>query len=265
MILAKESLEIKRKVLEKLTEKELYPYARFYLRNVKKRFGEYWKNHFSTIGLIGMNEACLNLLGVNIGKEEGRRFAIKVLDFMREKLLSFQEETGNNYNIEATPAEGTSYRLAKIDKEKYPRIICANEEEWRKGAEPFYTNSTQLPVNYTDDIFEVLDLQDEIQRKYTGGTALHIYIGEQIKDPESVKILVRKICENYHLPYFTITPTFSICPAHGYLPGEQERCPKCEARCEVYSRVVGYLRPINQWNEGKKEEFKLRKAFNIKG
>jgi len=191
MILAKESLEIKRKVLEKLTEKELYPYARFYLRNVKKRFGEYWKNHFSTIGLIGMNEACLNLLGVNIGKEEGRRFAIKVLDFMREKLLSFQEETGNNYNIEATPAEGTSYRLAKIDKEKYPRIICANEEEWRKGAEPFYTNSTQLPVNYTDDIFEVLDLQDEIQRKYTGGTALHIYIGEQIKDPESVKILVR--------------------------------------------------------------------------
>ena len=265
MILAKESLEIKRKVLEKLTEKELYPYARFYLRNVKKRFGEYWKNHFSTIGLIGMNEACLNLLGVNIGKEEGRRFAIKVLDFMREKLLSFQEETGNNYNIEATPAEGTSYRLAKIDKEKYPRIICANEEEWRKGAEPFYTNSTQLPVNYTDDIFEVLDLQDEIQRKYTGGTALHIYIGEQIKDPESVKILVRKICENYHLPYFTITPTFSICPAHGYLPGEQERCPKCEAQCEVYSRVVGYLRPINQWNEGKKEEFKLRKAFSIKG
>ncbi|MCD6451313.1 MAG: ribonucleoside triphosphate reductase [Acidobacteria bacterium] len=265
MILAKGSLEIKRKVLEKLTEKELYPYARFYLRNVKKRFGEYWKNHFSTIGLIGMNEACLNLLGVNIGKEEGRRFAIKVLDFMREKLLSFQEETGNNYNIEATPAEGTSYRLAKIDKEKYPRIICANEEEWRKGAEPFYTNSTQLPVNYTDDIFEVLDLQDEIQRKYTGGTVLHIYIGEQIKDPESVKILVRKICENYHLPYFTITPTFSICPAHGYLPGEQERCPKCEARCEVYSRVVGYLRPINQWNEGKKEEFKLRKAFNIKG
>jgi len=263
MNLAKESLEIKRKVLERFTEKDLYPYSKFYLRGVKERFGQYWKNHFSTIGLVGMNEACLNLLGVNIASEEGRRFALKVLDFMREKLLEFQEETGNNYNLEATPAEGTSYRLARIDKEKYPDIICANEEEYRKGAKPFYTNSSQLPVNYTDDVFEALDLQDELQTKYTGGTVLHIFVGEQISNPESVKNLIRKICENYRLPYFTITPTFSVCPSHGYIAGECETCPTCGARCEVYSRVVGYLRPVNQWNEGKREEFKLRKTFRI--
>ena len=263
MELAKESLEIKRKVLEKFTEGNLYPYSKFYLRNIKERFGCYWKNHFSTIGLVGMNEACLNLFGENIATEEGRKFAIKVLDFMRTKLIEFQEETGNNYNLEATPAESTSYRLAKIDKVKYPNIICANEEEYRKGAEPFYTNSTQLPVNYTDDIFEVLELQEKLQTKYTGGTVLHIFVGERIEDVEAVKNLIRKICENYRLPYFTITPTFSICPSHGYLAGEYKLCPKCGKKCEIYSRIVGYLRPIEQWNKGKQEEYRLRKAFRV--
>jgi ribonucleoside-triphosphate reductase len=265
MLLAKESLEIKRKVLEKFTERDLYPYTKFYLRNMRKRFKQYWKNHFSTIGLIGMNEASINLLGVNIAHKRGKDFALRVLDFMRNKILEFQRETGNNYNLEATPAEGTSYRLAKIDKEKFPHIICANEEEYNRAAKAFYTNSTQLPVNYSDDVFEVLDLQDDIQTKYTGGTVLHIYVGERITDAESVKNLIRKICENYHLPYFTITPTFSICPTHGYLSGEYQVCPKCKMKCEVYSRVVGYLRPLNQWNEGKKEEFKMRKTFKIDG
>jgi len=264
LILAKESLEIKRKVLEKFTENNLYPYAKFYLRNVKKRFGEYWKNHFSTIGLIGMNEACLNLLKVDIGTEDGQEFALKTLKFIRKNLLEFQNETGNFYNLEATPAEGTSYRLAKIDKEKFPDIICANESQYKKGAQPFYTNSTQLPVNYTDDIFEVLELQDELQTQYTGGTVLHIYVGENINDISSIKNLVKKICENFRLPYFTITPTFSICPTHGYLSGENEKCPICNSECEVFSRVVGYLRPVKQWNFGKQEEFKLRKYFKIK-
>ncbi|MCD6575897.1 MAG: ribonucleoside triphosphate reductase [Nanoarchaeota archaeon] len=265
MNLAKESLEIKRKVLEKFTERDLYPYTKYYLRNIKSTFGEYWKNHFSTIGLVGMNEACLNLLGEGISSNIGRKFTLRVLDFMREKLIKFQEETGNNYNLEATPAEGTSYRLAKIDKEKYPKIICANEKKYEQGAEPFYTNSTQLPVNFTDDIFEALDLQDEIQTKYTGGTVLHLFIGEKITDIGSVKSLVKKICNNYHLPYFTLTPTFSVCPTHGYISGEHENCPKCGAKCEIYSRVVGYLRPVSQWNKGKQEEFSLRKTFKVVG
>ncbi len=263
MRLAKNSLEIKRRILEKFTEQGLYPYAKYYLRNIKKRFGAYWKNHFSTIGLVGLNEACLNLLGVTIGDREGKDFGLKVLEFMRSKLVEFQEETGNNYNLEATPAEGASYRLAMIDKKKYPDIICANERAFKNGAEPFYTNSSQLPVNYTDDIFEALDLQDELQTKYTGGTVIHIFIGERITDGEVVENLVRRICHNYKLPYFTITPTFSVCPNHGYLPGEHFTCPKCDATCEVYSRVVGYLRPISQWNNGKREEFRLRKNFKV--
>lgn len=264
MVLAKESLEIKRKVIERFTENDLYPYSKFYLREVKKRFGEYWKNHFSTIGLIGMNEACLNLLGVDIGTSEGREFTLKVLSFMRDKLIEFQEETGNIYNLEATPGEGTSYRLARIDKNKYPDIICANENEYReRSAEPFYTNSTQLPVNYTDDIFYALDLQDEIQTMYTGGTVLHIFVGERIDNPESVKNLIKKICENYKLPYITITPTFSVCPSHGYISGEYSLCPQCGEETEIYSRVVGYLRPVRQWNKGKREEFKLRKTFSV--
>jgi len=264
MMTAKESLEIKRKVLEKFTDGNLYPYTRYYLRSVKERFNEYWKNHFSTIGLVGMNEACLNLLGRNIATAEGQNFSKTVLGFMRDRLILFQQETGNNYNLESTPAEGTSYRLARSDKRKYPDIVCANEENYRKiKAEPFYTNSTQLPVNFTDDVFEALDLQDDIQTKYTGGTVFHTYAGERISDPDAVKTLVRKICENYHLPYLTFTPTFSICPSHGYLKGESETCPTCQEQCEVYSRVVGYLRPVKQWNMGKKEEFKLRRVYNF--
>ncbi|MCK4251525.1 ribonucleoside triphosphate reductase [candidate division WOR-3 bacterium] len=263
MILAEESLEIKRKILEKFTETDLYPYAKYYLRDVKKRFNEYWKNHFSTIGLVGMDEACLNLLGENIASDNSKAFTLRVLDSMRKKLIQFQKETGNNYNLEATPAEGTAYRLAKEDKDKYPETICANEEEYKKGAAPFYTNSTQLPVNFTDDIFEALELQDEIQTKYTGGVVLHIFAGERINDYNIIKVLVRKICENYHLPYFTFTPTFSVCPTHGYLSGEHNECPKCGAQSEIYSRVVGYLRPVKQWNKGKKSEFKLRKTFKV--
>ena len=263
MLLAEESLEIKRKTLEKFTEGNLYPYVKYYLRKVKEQFGEYWKNHFSTIGIIGMNEACLNLFEKNIATEEGQKFTLRVLDFMRNKLVEFQQETGNNYNLEATPAEGTAYRLARKDKKKYLEIICANEEQYKNGAEPFYNNSSQLPVNFTDDIFEALDLQDEIQTKYTGGTVLHLFMGERIEDIKTVKRLVRKICENYRLPYLTITPTFSVCPTHGYLCGEQTKCPKCGSETEVYSRVVGYLRPVKQWNRGKKEEFKQRKTFTV--
>ena len=247
MEIAKQSLEIKRKLLEELTDKDLYPYTKFYLRDIKSRFKVYWKNHFSTIGLIGMNEACMNLLQDNIGSFRGKQFALEVMDFMRAKIVEFQKETGNNYNLEATPGEGTSYRLAKLDKERYP----------------YYTNSTQLPVNYTDDIFEVLNHQDDLQTKYTGGTVVHIYAGERIQSTETMKNLVKKICNNYHLPYFTFSPTFSTCPNHGYVAGEHFTCPECGADCEVYSRVVGYIRPVQQWNKGKKKEFNDRKEFVI--
>ena len=221
MEVAKTSLEIKRKVLEKFTENSLYPYTKFYLRAIRERFGQYWKNHFSTIGLIGMNEACCNLLGADIASEKGQLFSLRVLEFMRERLVAFQEETGNNYNLEATPAEGTSYRLARLDAEQFPGIQSANIE----GGKPFYTNSSQLPVHYSDDPFEVLDLQDELQTRYTGGTVVHLFVGEEITNPASVAELVKVICSRYRLPYFTITPTFSICPNHGYLPGKQESCP----------------------------------------
>ena len=245
---AKESLEIKRQFLEDLTDRNLYPYTKFYLRDIKSRFGVYWKNHFSTIGLIGMNEACENLLHENIGTERGRKFALEVMDFMRAKIVEFQKETGNNYNLEATPGEGTAYRLARLDK---------------KHKYLFFTNSTQLPVNYSDDIFEVLDHQDELQTKYTGGTVIHIFAGERLPNKETVKSLVKKICNNYRLPYFTFSPTFSTCPNHGYISGEHYTCPQCGEECEVYSRVVGYIRPVKQWNKGKKLEFKSRKTFNI--
>ncbi|PID28805.1 MAG: ribonucleoside triphosphate reductase [Candidatus Cloacimonadota bacterium] len=260
---AAESLEIKRKVLEKLTDNGLYPYTKYYLRNVKNHFDQYWKNHFSTIGLVGMNEACENLYNCNIGTDKGRDFAERVLTHMRERLVTFQKESGNNYNLEATPAEGTSFRLAKLDSEKLPGIITANPGTCQRSQKPFYTNSSQLPVNYSHDVFEVLDLQDGIQTKFTGGTVLHIFGGERITNYDAVKELVRKVCFNYKLPYFTFTPTFSICPTHGYISGEQETCPECESDCEIYSRVVGYLRPVSQWNEGKKSEFDLRKTFKI--
>lgn len=267
MNMARNSLEIKRKILENLTESGLYPYSQFYLRNVKAGFGQYWKNHFSTIGLVGMNEACHNFLGQDIASAEGREFALEVMDFMRDHLLLFQEETGNIYNLEATPAEGVSYSIARKDKREYPGIIVANNEEVKKGAEPYYTNSTQLPVNYTDDLFEALSNQDELQTRYTGGTVFHIFLGEAVPSIDSVKKLVQKVCNQFRLPYFTLTPTFSICPNHGYLAGEKYTCPTCAAEgketvCEVYSRVVGYLRPIDQWNAGKQEEFKARKVFS---
>ena len=263
VLLAKESLSIKRKVLEKFTEKNLYPYSNFYLREIKQGSGIYWKNHFSTIGIIGMNEACLNFLDTDIGSEEGREFALRVMEFIRDMIAEIQEETGEIFNLEATPAEGTSYRLAMIDKNDLPGIICANEHECQNGADPFYTNSTQLPVNYTDDIFETLMLQDELQTRYTGGTVLHIYLGEQVCDIEVIKRLIRKIVTNFRLPYFTLSPTFSVCPSHGYLNGEQGNCPVCNEETEVYSRVVGYLRPVKQWNNGKQAEFAMRKTFKV--
>ncbi len=258
LLLAKSSLEIKRKVLETYTKSGLYPYTKFYLKNIYERFNQYWKNHFSTIGIIGMNEAAENLLGKNLGSKEGKAFALRVMDYLRARLIDIQEETYNNYNLEATPAEGTSYRLAILDKKHYPDIKCAN-----CGSDtPFYTNSTQLPVNYSDDIFEVLDLQDELQTKYTGGTVLHIFGGERVEHGQSIKALVKSICESYRLPYFTFSPTFSICSQHGYLDGEQPVCPMCHKDTEVFSRIVGYLRPVSQWNDGKKAEFKLRTTFD---
>lgn len=264
MDIAKTSLEEKRKIIEQLTDKDLYPYTKYYLRDIKKRFGVYWKNHFSTIGLIGMNEACLNLLGVGIADEKGRAFAIKVMDYMREVIKGYQIETGNNYNLEASPAEGTSYRLAKNDKKNLISIKVANDKEYyENGAKPFYTNSTHLPVNYSDDIFEVLDHQDELQTKYTGGTVLHIYAGERIYDIETMKNLVKKICNNYRLPYFTFSPTFSTCPTHGYIAGEHFKCPKCNSDCDVFTRIVGYIRPVRQWNEGKAAEYEIRKTFDV--
>ncbi|PIP24455.1 MAG: ribonucleoside triphosphate reductase [Candidatus Nealsonbacteria bacterium CG02_land_8_20_14_3_00_37_10] len=260
MDLAEGSLEIKRKTIENFIEKGLYPYSRFYLSDIKKARGGYYANHFATIGLVGMNEALLNFIGDNIASRRGRNFALEVLDFMRKKLVKYQEETGNIYNLEATPAESTAYRLALKDKEQYPNIITAGTKKV-----PYYTNSTHLPVNYTNDPFEALKLQDELQCLYNGGTALHLFLGERIDDIQTVKNLVKKVFENFHLPYITLTPTFSICPTHGYLKGEHFFCPECTIKqpCEVYSRIVGYLRPVQQWNEGKQEEFRQRKEYKL--
>jgi ribonucleoside-triphosphate reductase len=261
MEIARTSLETKRKVLEQFTAKGLYPYTSFYLRDVKNRFDTFWENHFSTIGLIGGNEACLNLLGCDIGSEAGRIFAGKVLDHMRDTLARFQEETGNHYNLEATPAEGTGFRLAGLDAKRFPEmestLTCPDT------GTPIYANSTQLPVNYTDDIFEVLRLQDELQTKYTGGTVLHGFLGEAAPDPTAVRSFVKTVCSNYRLPYFTVTPSFAICPSHGYLRGEVDRCPTCDEKTEVYSRVVGYMRPVDQWNKGKQAEFAARSHYRV--
>jgi len=270
MDLAKQSLIIKREVIENLTESGLHPYSRFYLGDIKKAYGQFWKNHFSTIGVIGMNDALLNFMNKSIGDPEGEQFAEKVMDHMREKIADYQQETESIFNLEATPAEGASYRLARIDKKTYPDIRVYNQENYRrngdKEVEPYYTNSTQLPVGFTTDVFEALDLQDGLQIRYTGGTVLHIFLGEDAPNPTAVKQLVKKVAENYELPYYTITPTFSVCPEHGYISGEHEFCPTCEQEgettiCEVYSRVVGYLRPVNQWNKGKQREFTDRKTF----
>ncbi|MGQ9700387.1 MAG: ribonucleoside triphosphate reductase [Candidatus Bipolaricaulaceae bacterium] len=260
--LSAKSLIIKRKFLENLTEKGLYPYSKFYLRSVKEATGEYWKNHFSTIGVIGLNEAALNLLGCTIAEPEGLSFSIRVLDFLREKLVSFQEATKDLWNLEATPAEGTSYRLAMLDKKRFPKIIVANDQAVKeRGAAPYYTNSSHLPVNFTDDLFFALSLQEPLQIRYTGGTVFHIWLGEKVPYPEAAKVLVSRIFERFRIPYITLTPTFSVCKSHGYLAGEHEVCPMCGERAEVYSRVAGYLRPVEQWNAGKQEEFKDRVPF----
>ena len=219
MKLAFESLEIKRKQLERFTAEGLYPYSKFYLSAIRERSGKFWDNHFSTIGLIGMHEACLNLYGSGIESEAGQALSKETLDYMRKQLEAFQEETGHLYNLEATPAEGTSFRLANRDRKSFPDIICAGEDE------PYYTNSTQLPVGMTEDIYEALNHQDEMQTRYTGGTVFHGFLGERLEDWRSARLLVQRISENFHLPYFTLSPTFTICPVHGYIAGEHFACP----------------------------------------
>ena len=261
--LAVDSLEIKRKVLERLTTNGLYPYSRHYLQSVKTRFDKYWSNHFSTIGVIGGNEACLNLFGENIGTPRGKIFARQILEYLRNFIITVQERTGNMYNLEATPGEGCSHRLARTDKAKYPDIIVANEEDWKKGASPYYTNSTMLPVNYTDDIYELLTHQEALQTLYTGGSVTHVFLGEKKPDYQALGNLVCKIFKQFKIPYLSLTPTYSVCPSHGYFSGEKWICPECGSRTEVYSRVVGYYRPVQHWNDGKREEFKDRKLFQV--
>jgi ribonucleoside-triphosphate reductase len=260
MNLARDSLVINRKELERFTNGGLYPYTTFYLRDVKARTNTYWANHFSTIGIVGMNEACMNLIGKGIATPEGHGFALRALARMRKRLVVFQEETGDFFNLEATPAEGTSYRLALLDKKKFPDMLFANGE----SKVPYYTNSTHLPVNYSTDIFEALDLQDALQVSYTGGTVLHGFLGEEVGDTRAVRSMVRAITDNYRLPYFTLTPTFSICATHGYLKGEQFTCPDCGETADVYSRVVGYLRPVGRWNDGKQAEYADRMPYAVR-
>lgn len=253
MNISARSLKIKRDVVSKLLEAGLYPYTKRYLGT--------FANHFSTIGLVGMNEACLNArwLKKDLSHEEAQQFTKNVLNFMRNKLSDYQELYGDLYNLEATPAESTSYRLAKHDKEKYPDIITASDN---KDA-PYYTNSSHLPVNFTDDIFEALDIQDDLQTLYTSGTVFHAFLGQKLPDWKSCMKLVRKIAENYHIPYYTMSPTYSVCKNHGYIEGEVYTCPKCGETTEVYSRITGYYRPIQNWNVGKTEEFHNRKTYII--
>ena len=250
MNLAKESLELKRKVVTDNIERGLLPFTKRFLHDLH--------NHFATIGLNGMNEACLNFLQKDITTPEGKAFAMEVLEFMKNKLADFQEETGNFYNLEATPAEGTTYRFAKEDQVRLPGIVQGGKPE-----SPYYTNSTHLPVNYTQHPLEALDHQNDLQAKYTGGTVLHLFLGERIKDWKACRSFVKKVAENYTLPYFTITPTFSICPTHGYLDGEVPKCPTCNINCEVWSRIVGYFRPVDQWNKGKKNEYRDRTPYTL--
>ncbi|KQC14028.1 MAG: anaerobic ribonucleoside-triphosphate reductase [Desulfuromonas sp. SDB] len=251
MDLAKQSLEIKRKIVQKNMDRGLFPYSKIYLGTLE--------HHFSTIGLVGMNEAVENFFNGqhNIVTDQGKKFSVEVLEFMRERLKNYQEETENIYNLEATPAEGTSYRLARIDKKLFNNIITAGENE------PYYTNSSLLPVGYTDDVFWALQHQDSLQTKYTGGTVLHIFLGEKLESIGATRKLIEKVAHNFHLPYFTLSPTFSVCSEHGYLAGEQYQCPYCSNKTEVYSRIVGYYRPVNNWNQGKKEEFSQRQVYKI--
>ncbi|MDG5814347.1 ribonucleoside triphosphate reductase [Chitinispirillales bacterium ANBcel5] len=249
MDVARDSLEIKRKVITKLMDQGLFPYTQRYLRH--------WNNHFSTIGLIGMNESTLNFMGKDLKEVEAREFAMEVLQHMRNRLITYQEETGHLYNLEATPGEGTSFRLAKIDKDRFSRMIISG------GDIPYYTNSTQLPVDSTDDVFDALDMQSQIQKQYTGGTVFHAHIGESIDDIEVCKEMVKKIAYNYQIPYFTLSPVFSVCRNHGYLRGQHFSCPTCSEEAEVYARIVGYYRPVQNWNPGKKSEYKERIVFGI--
>lgn len=250
MDIAARSLKIKRRTIEKLLQEGLYPYTKRYLGS--------FDNHFSTIGLVGMNEAGLNArwLRADLTHTQTQDFAVEVLDHMRNRLSDYQQQYGDLYNLEATPAESTTYRLAKHDKERYPDIITAHE-----GAAPYYTNSSHLPVGCTEDVFEALDVQDRLQTRYTSGTVFHTFLGEKLPDWRSAAALVRKIAQNYQLPYYTISPTYSICPDHGYLAGEQTVCPHCGKPTEVYSRITGYYRPVQNWNDGKAQEFRDRKTY----
>lgn len=254
MDISARSLSVKRKVITQLLNDGLYPYTKHYLGT--------FNNHFSTIGLVGMNEVGLNAnwLRKDLTHKETQDFAVEVLNHMRNRLVIYQEQYGDLYNLEATPAESTSYRLAKHDKAKYPDIITASEN----GKTPYYTNSSHLPVGFTDDIFTALDVQDRLQTLYTSGTVFHAFLGEKLPTWKSAAELVRKIAENYKLPYYTMSPTYSVCKEHGYLKGEQFICPKCGKRTEVYSRITGYYRPVQNWNDGKAEEYRERKTYNIK-
>ena len=249
--IAIESLVIKRKKIVEYMNDGLYPYSKAYLGTLD--------NHFSTIGVVGINEACLNANWIkkDITSKEGKRFALDILNHLREKLSNYQEEYKTLFNLEATPAEATAYRLALKDKNKYPDIITAGSDE------PYYTNSTHLPVGKTSDVFEALDIEDDLQILYTSGTVFHTFLGEKLDDYKSTQNLVKSIAYNYKLPYFTISPTYSVCPNHGYLSGEHKVCPKCKQTCEVYSRITGYYRPVKNWNNGKQEEFKERKTYEI--
>ena len=253
MNVAARSLKIKRNVITKLLNEGLYPYTKRYLGS--------FDNHFSTIGLVGMNEACLNAkwLKKDLTNKESQEFTKNVLNFMREKLSDYQEEYGDLYNLEATPAESTSYRLAKHDRKKFPNIITATE----KGNTPYYTNSSHLPVGFTEDIFEALDIQDELQTLYTSGTVFHAFLGQKLPSWEASAALVRKIAENYRLPYYTLSPTYSVCANHGYITGEVYKCPECGRKTEVYSRITGYYRPVQNWNDGKAEEYRNRKTYVV--
>lgn len=253
MDVAARSLKVKRTVITKLLDEGLYPYTKRYLGT--------FDNHFSTIGLIGMNEVGLNAswLGKDLIDPQVQEFAKEVLHHMRERLVIYQEEYGDLYNLEATPAESTTYRLAKHDKARYPDIKTATEE----GNTPYYTNSSHLPVGYTEDIFDALDVQDELQTLYTSGTVFHAFLGEKLPDWKAAATLVKKIAQNYKLPYYTLSPTYSICSSHGYINGEQHTCPTCGKACEVWSRITGYYRPVQNWNEGKTQEYKERKVYDI--
>ncbi len=257
MDISSESLEIKRIFLEKSTQRGIYPYAKFYLKDIFKRNDCYWKNHFSTIGLVGGNECCINFLGKDISTNEGKEFAREILLFMRTKITQYQEKTGNLYNLESTPAEGTSYRLARLDRKEHPFIHASG------NGSPYYTNSTQLPVDYASDLYTALKHQDDLQTLYTGGTVFHMFLKEEAPSIQTVKNLIKKVTASYKLPYFTLTPTFSICSEHGYMRGKVERCPYCNSVMEVFSRVVGYLRPVSNWHEGKQEEFKQRFNYEL--